>query len=94
MNDKPKQCPVCQSNQVIPIIYGMPNADLVMKDAAGEAVIGGVATYAYSPEWHCNACRHQWRTSAVEEVGESDLDIEEVAVLPARNRVNNKFRCP
>lgn len=81
MKDKPASCPNCSSDQIIRIIYGMPDADLVMKDAAGEAVIGGVATYAYSPEWHCNACKHQWRESPIEEVDESDLNSDEAEQL-------------
>lgn len=60
----PPPCPCCGSTQVIPIIYGMPDEELVLQDAQGTAKIGGVAEYDDSPTWHCQNCKHEWCQAA------------------------------
>lgn len=84
MLNTPPPCPVCASHAVIPIIYGMPDADLVARDQAGEAKIGGVATYAYSPEWHCRDCQHEWRSSSSVDTAGGAMDEAEQAILKAQ----------
>ena len=89
MTSTPEVCPKCSAQKIIPIVYGMPDADLVMQDAAGEAVIGGVATYEYSPEWHCAGCSHQWRTSAVVHNAETELNADEEQLLRSQLDLDN-----
>ncbi|TVR12674.1 MAG: hypothetical protein EA401_08505 [Planctomycetota bacterium] len=77
-------CPQCGSENVIPIIYGMPDEDLVLRDAQGEAKIGGVAEYPDSPTWHCQACGHEWRPDSLNEHPQSGMSREEVDQLRAQ----------
>lgn len=84
MSDQHTPCPSCGSAAVIPIVYGMPDEDLVRRDAEGLALIGGVAMYDYSPEWHCKDCQHQWRSSITEQTEHGALDDAERALLKAQ----------
>lgn len=56
-------CPKCGSGQdkVIPIIYGMPGAELGRAADRGEVILRGCIVSADDPQWHCKACGHEWR---------------------------------
>lgn len=80
MTDQAPVCPKCAARP-IPIVYGMPDADLVAADAQGSALIGGVAIYPDSPEWHCPQCKHQWRVSPPASSPEQGLSADETNAL-------------
>jgi predicted Zn-ribbon and HTH transcriptional regulator len=56
---KPRRCPVCKSERVASILYGMPlmNDELVHKIEAGKIALGGcsVAVIGAAP-WVCSDC--------------------------------------
>ena len=55
MKSKPvKPCPVCrQTDQVIPIIYGLPPWELGQKAGEGKVRLGGCIVFPDNPEWYC-----------------------------------------
>ena len=59
---KPR-CPSCGSHRVIPIVYGMPGAELAEASERGEVQLGGCVVTDHDPVWHCKACAHDWRES-------------------------------
>jgi hypothetical protein len=57
---KPAACPHCGSDDLVPIVYGLP--DSTMSDAASknEISLGGcVVMLGHSPAWYCRACRKE-----------------------------------
>ncbi len=59
--DKPPRCPVCGSDQVVPIVYGLPSWELGQAAERGEIVLGGCIITDHAPKWHCLDCGHTWR---------------------------------
>ena len=57
------RCPRCGSEDVLPIVYGYPGPDLVEESIAGKVKLGGCLVGPDSPEFHCEACAHEWRVS-------------------------------
>ena len=64
--ESPKACPRCHSDEVIPIVYGMPAPDVVEESRAGRVALGGHVLGPEAPDWHCVACGHEWRSVDVE----------------------------
>ena len=60
--DDAGRCPRCHSDEVVPVVYGMPSAELVEESRAGRVALGGCTIWPDSPEWRCVACGHEWRT--------------------------------
>ncbi len=54
-------CPECGSEDVIPIAYGKPGAELAEAAERGEVFLGGCMISEDSPNWHCKACGAQWK---------------------------------
>ncbi|MFB3918366.1 MAG: hypothetical protein ACE14M_16675 [Terriglobales bacterium] len=49
-------CPECgYDDQVVPIIYGEPDRELIEESQRGEVALGGCITDA-SPAWYCKGC--------------------------------------
>lgn len=63
--DKPAPCPHCGSEQVIPIVYGMPGAELGAAWERGEVELGGCVVSGNDPERHCRECWTQWNDRMV-----------------------------
>jgi hypothetical protein len=40
--DEAKRCPRSHSDEVLPIVYGLPGPEMVEESAAGRVVLGGV----------------------------------------------------
>tara|TARA_Y100001936_G_C16088465_1_gene683888 strand:+ start:4934 stop:5119 length:186 start_codon:yes stop_codon:yes gene_type:complete len=55
-------CPDCNSSNLLPIIYGYPNADLKKKLDRGEAVSGGCEIWGGEPNWRCKDCNNEFRS--------------------------------
>lgn len=53
-------CAQCGSHEVIPIIYGLPDAGLLEQAEAGEVILGGCVIDEDCPAWHCGDCGHEW----------------------------------
>ena len=50
-----KKCPKC-GNDLIEIIYGMPDSDLFEAAERGEVVLGGCEEFDDQPEYRCKNC--------------------------------------
>jgi hypothetical protein len=61
MEAAPTKCPRCHSDEVIPIVYGMPSPDLIEESRAGRVALGGNVVWPEAPEWRCVACGLEWR---------------------------------
>ena len=60
--ESPPTCPRCQSDEVVPIVYGMPAAsELFEEPRAGRVALGGYVVFPEAPEWLCVACAFEWR---------------------------------
>jgi ribosomal protein S27AE len=56
-----RRCPRCQSDEVLPIAYGMPSPAMVEEAIAGRLKLGGYMTWPERPDWLCGACGLEWR---------------------------------
>ncbi len=54
-------CPKCHSKDVIEIIYGLPNDELVKKSLQGKFALGGCCVDRDNPCWTCDHCNYQWK---------------------------------
>jgi len=57
---QPPECPSCGSSDVVPIVYGMPDAELAEASNKGEVELGGCVIMVDDPKWRCKACGHGW----------------------------------
>jgi len=55
------RCPKCNSDKVIPIVYGLPGADLGEKERRGEIKLGGCLISPKNPKWYCKDCGNKWK---------------------------------
>jgi len=56
-----RKCPKCNSNKVIPILYGYPPVDLWEKEKRGEVKLGGCIVTSDNPKWYCKDCGNEWK---------------------------------
>jgi DNA-directed RNA polymerase subunit RPC12/RpoP len=54
------KCPLCGSNVVVPIVYGLPDAELAEASEKGEVELGGCVIMVHDPKWRCKECGHGW----------------------------------
>jgi len=59
--ESPPACPRCNSDEVIPIVYGMPSPQLVEESRAGRVALSGRVVWPEAPKWRCVACGLEWR---------------------------------
>jgi hypothetical protein len=58
---KPKKCPKCKSDQVVPILYGLvKDHDTWEQSKRGELILGGVKVGPHLPTHFCKACHHKF----------------------------------
>lgn len=53
----PIKCPSCGSQNVAPILYGMPSYKARLKELAGEIILGGCVRSGNDPRWGCIDCK-------------------------------------
>lgn len=53
-------CPRCKGRSIVPIAYGLLNAEGLQKVRDGLIVSGGCLVGRENPDWHCKACDHEW----------------------------------
>jgi hypothetical protein len=53
---KPKKCPICESNNILNIVYGYPGVDLYEDSEAGKVILGGCSQEINDPDWQCADC--------------------------------------
>ena len=58
--ENPPKCPRCSADEVVPVVYGMPSAELIEQSRAGRVALGGDVHWLEAPEWRCVACGHEW----------------------------------
>jgi len=54
---KPATCLKCGSKEVIPIIYGLPDDELIALAKQGVIECGWDVTFGGEPAWRCKSCR-------------------------------------
>ena len=60
-NQKMKvNCPKCKSNNVIPIVYGLPGYEMREDAIKGKIHLGGCVIEEDAPDFHCNDCEQEW----------------------------------
>ena len=60
MSKRRPHCPLCVSNKVVPIMYGMLPVEMWEESKKGKFVLGGCVISNESPKWHCQACGHEF----------------------------------
>ncbi len=63
--ENPPTCPRCHSDEVVPIVYGLPGPELAEESRAGRVALGGCVIFPEAPDWRCVACGHDWRDDAL-----------------------------
>ncbi|MDH5511136.1 MAG: hypothetical protein OEZ32_12400 [Nitrospinota bacterium] len=53
-------CPECGSDDIVPIRYGTPGAEMLQEVEEGKAVMGGCVLDEESPVGLCRACNHKF----------------------------------
>lgn len=53
-------CPSCNSERVVPIVFGYPGPAMLDQMEAGKIMLGGCLVDEDNPEWHCKDCEHDW----------------------------------
>lgn len=56
-----KKCPKCNSDKIVPIIYGYPAGGLWEKEKRGEVKLEGCLVTPENPKWHCKDCKNEWK---------------------------------
>ena len=54
------KCPKCQSERVVPIVYGFPSDEMLELIASGEVEPGGCCVQLGQPQFTCRECGHDW----------------------------------
>ena len=54
-------CPMCGSEDAIPIVYGLPGRELTEESLTGRVALGGCVLFPDAPDRSCRDCHHQWR---------------------------------
>ncbi|HEY7390347.1 MAG TPA: hypothetical protein VH640_17660 [Bryobacteraceae bacterium] len=57
---RPRACPLCGSNNIVPIVYGLLTEEGVEEARAGKFVCGGCMLDLDGPQWYCKTCKHRW----------------------------------
>lgn len=58
---KRRKCPSCQSEDVVRIIYGLPNEEAIREAMEGLIALGGCLVDDDNPKWKCKACEQEWK---------------------------------
>ena len=54
------ECPKCNKEDIIPIIYGYPNDNLMSASRDGNVSLGGCCFSSDAPNSACKDCGHTW----------------------------------
>ncbi len=64
-SDRPRTCPQCHAEAVVPIVYGLPGPELMEDAEAGRVALGGCMVSPDNPRWSCQACG--WSGTSLED---------------------------
>ena len=56
----PAKCPQCSSDEVLPILYGMPSDVAVERSRRGEVALGGCMVFPYASEYTFKNSGQEW----------------------------------
>ena len=65
----PSRCPRCNSDEVIPILYGTPSPEMVEESRAGRVALAGRMVWPEAPDWRCVVCGHEWHADEAGSLG-------------------------
>lgn len=60
MKKKKICCPFCESEEIIPIIYGLPGVELLEAAERGDVELGGCEVYYANEKHFCRECEKKW----------------------------------
>ena len=55
-----RECPLCSSREIRPIVYGLPSFEGFQQAERGKVELGGCTIDPENPNWRCVRCRHAW----------------------------------
>ena len=57
----PRICPNCDSDKVVPIVYGYPTEESYELEEQGKIALAGCCVVdGLSTKWYCKLCGHEW----------------------------------
>lgn len=56
MTAGPAACPACGAGDLVRVIYGLPDPELVLREERGEVVLGGCVVEPDAPALVCRRC--------------------------------------
>lgn len=64
-NKTPQECIKCGGKKIATFLYGLPkDLESIKEDEkSGKIIIGGCCIHQSNPEWKCNSCGWEWRTT-------------------------------
>jgi hypothetical protein len=57
---KPASCFKCGSKEVIPIVYGLPDEEMIALARKGDIALGGDVIIDSVPAWRCKSCGYKF----------------------------------
>jgi hypothetical protein len=57
---KPPHCPECGASSVIPVVHGIPDANMRRAIAEGKAILANREEWEGLTEWYCKQCGCDW----------------------------------
>jgi pyruvate/2-oxoacid:ferredoxin oxidoreductase beta subunit len=54
-DDQPTACPTCGDTEVLPLIYGVSSAEMLLAKELGQIALSTGAETAGSPQWLCRS---------------------------------------
>ena len=56
----PTHCPQCDSDRIVPVVYGKPSQAMIEGQERGEIMLGAGGMYVGCPNRGCALCRYKW----------------------------------
>ncbi len=66
-----KKCPKC-NKELVKIVYGMPDVDMIEKAKKREIFLGGCVIEDFQPKYHCNNCKKSYSENLDKFIEESN----------------------
>ncbi len=75
--DKPEVCMLCNSSNVVPIMYGEPSPEALFEAYEGKVILGGCIIIEPAPIWGCIDCGVEYFNEDSTEIYDPSEDLRE-----------------